>query len=117
MKTFILCGGTGTRLDHEGRTKSKTMVKIGPNPILLYILSNFCKQGFNDFVLCLGYMHENVIQFFLKFNKKNTKIIFKKKNHIKIIFRFKGMSANIDLIYTGKDSGTGGRIKIAYNKL
>lgn len=117
MKVFILCGGSGTRLDQEGKTKSKTMVKIGPEPILMHILNNFCKQGFNEFVLCLGYKHETVIDFFLKLKRRSSKIIFKKKNHIKINFKFKKMIADIDFVYTGKDSGTGGRIKKAFKQL
>ena len=34
MKIFILCGGFGTRLDHEGKLKAKPMIKIGKSPIL-----------------------------------------------------------------------------------
>ena len=51
MKIFILCGGFGTRLDYEGTLKAKPMVKIGNKPILMHIIENFCKQGFNNFIL------------------------------------------------------------------
>ena len=34
MKTFILCGGFGTRLDYEGTLMAKPMVRIGKEPIL-----------------------------------------------------------------------------------
>ena len=53
MKVFILCGGFGTRLDHEGTLIAKPMVRIGPDPILMHIIKNYCDQGFNDFVFCL----------------------------------------------------------------
>ena len=54
MKIFILCGGFGSRLDHEGTLIAKPMVRIGPKPILTHIIHNFIDQGYNDFVFCLG---------------------------------------------------------------
>ena len=79
MKIFLLCGGFGSRLDHEGKLKAKTMVKIGNKPILLHIIENFNRQGFDQFVICLGYKAETILNYFLKNNKKNTKIISKNK--------------------------------------
>ena len=34
MKTFILCGGFGTRLDYEGTLIAKPMVRIGKEPYI-----------------------------------------------------------------------------------
>ena len=45
MRVFILCGGYGTRLNHEGKLKAKPMVKIGNKPILLHIVENFVTQN------------------------------------------------------------------------
>ena len=64
MKTFILCGGFGTRLDYEGKLKAKPMVKIGNKPILMHIIENFCKQGFNKFIFCLGYKSESILNLY-----------------------------------------------------
>ena len=44
MKTFILCGGLGTRLDYAGKLNAKPMIKIGGKPILLHIIENFVNQ-------------------------------------------------------------------------
>ena len=41
MKIFILCGGFGTRLDHEGTLKAKPMIRIGKDPILMHIIINY----------------------------------------------------------------------------
>tara|TARA_B100001057_G_scaffold239402_1_gene239652 strand:+ start:5184 stop:5429 length:246 start_codon:yes stop_codon:yes gene_type:complete len=79
MKTFILCGGFGTRLDLEGKLKAKPMVKIGSKPILMYIIENFILQGYDDFVFCLGYKSETITNYFLKDKKKNIKVLSKKK--------------------------------------
>ncbi len=117
MKIFILCGGYGTRLNYEGTLKAKPMIRIGKYPILKHIIDNFCDQGFNEFVLCLGHKSKSIIDYFLIENKKNSKIILKKKNHIKICFSNLKKKIFLDLVYTGKNSGTGGRLKIAYKKL
>jgi len=117
MKIFILCGGFGTRLDYEGTLRAKPMVKIGSKPILMYIIENFCKQGFNNFILCLGYKSETIINYFLKENKKFVKLIKKKKNIITFKFKKKNSSFTGNLCFTGVNSGTGGRILKSYKLL
>jgi glucose-1-phosphate cytidylyltransferase len=85
MKTIILCGGYGTRLSEETVIKPKPMVKIGNKPILEHIMNIYKYYGYNKFVLALGYKSEYIKKFY-----KNKK--------------------NIELVYTGKDTKTGGRL-------
>ena len=85
MKTVILCGGYGTRLSEETIIKPKPMVKIGNKPILEHIMNIYKYYGYNQFVLALGYKSEYIKKFY-----KNKK--------------------NIELVYTGKDTKTGGRL-------
>ena len=85
MKTIILCGGYGTRLSEETVIKPKPMVKIGDKPILEHIMNIYKYYGYNQFVLALGYKSEYIKKFY-----KNKK--------------------NIELVYTGKDTKTGGRL-------
>ena len=85
MKTVILCGGYGTRLSEETAIKPKPMVKIGDKPILEHIMNIYKCYGYNQFVLALGYKSEYIKKFYK--NKKNIK-----------------------LVYTGKDTKTGGRL-------
>lgn len=117
MKIFILCGGFGTRLDHEGKLKAKPMIKIGNDPILMHIIKNFISQGFDEFVLCLGYKSESIINYFIKEKKRNIQIVKKEKNYIKFKYRNKKLSFIGNLIFTGINSGTGGRILTSYKKL
>lgn len=117
MKTFILCGGFGTRLDYEGKLKAKPMIKIGSKPILVYIIENFVLQGFNEFVFCLGHKSESIINYFLKDKKKYIKVLYKTKNNLKFQFKHNKIKFIGNLIYTGLNTGTGGRIKIAYKFL
>ena len=117
MKVFILCGGFGTRLDHEGTLIAKPMVRIGPDPILMHIIKNYCDQGFNDFVFCLGHKSHTIINYFLKEKKIFFKIINNKKSNFEFTFNSKKLNFKGSLIYTGLNTGTGGRIKKAYKKL
>tara|TARA_B100001121_G_scaffold106586_1_gene94174 strand:+ start:133 stop:906 length:774 start_codon:yes stop_codon:yes gene_type:complete len=117
MKTFILCGGYGSRLDYEGTLIAKPMVRIGKNPILMHIIDNYIDQGFNDFVFCLGHKSNTIIDYFLKEKKNNIKILKNEISYIKFEFRKNKKKFIGNLIYTGLNSGTGGRINIAYKKL
>ena len=87
MKTVILCGGYGTRLSEETTIKPKPMVKIGNKPILEHIMSIYEYYGYNQFILALGYKSEYIKKYYKDKRKKN-----------------------INLIYTGKDTKTGGRL-------
>ena len=117
MKTFILCGGLGTRLDHEGTLIAKPMVRIGPSPILMHIIQNYTEQGYNQFVFCLGHKSNTIINYFLKENIKKIKILEKEKKNIKFSYNYKKINFTANMIYTGLNAGTGGRIKKAYNLL
>jgi len=114
---LILCGGKGTRLDHEGKIKAKPMTNIGGKPLLMHLIENFNSQNFKRFVFCLGYKSDTVINYFLKDNKKKIKIISKKKNNIKFEFKSKKINFEGNLLFTGINSGTGGRILKSYNML
>ena len=117
MKTFILCGGFGTRLDYEGTLIAKPMVRIGKEPILMHIIQNYIEQNINEFIFCLGHKSNTINNYFLKENKKKIKIIKKEKENIKFLYNFNKIKFIGNLVYTGLNAGTGGRIKKAYQKL
>ncbi len=75
MKIVILCGGLGSRLSEETKTKPKPMVEIGKDPILVHIMNIYAKHGFNKFILALGYKKKIIIDYFKK-NKKKWDIEF-----------------------------------------
>ena len=87
MKTVILCGGYGTRLSEEKIIKPKPMVKIGNKPILEHIMGIYEYYGYSQFILALGYKSDYIKKFYENKNKKN-----------------------INLVYTGRDTKTGGRL-------
>ena len=116
-ENFYSLWGPWDRLDYAGKLNAKPMIKIGGKPILLHIIENFVNQNINEFVFCLGHKAETIINFFLKENKKFIKILVQKKREIKFNFNNKKIKFTGNLISTGIKSGTGGRIKIAYNKM
>jgi len=89
MKVILLAGGFGTRLSEYTKTIPKPMIKIGDKPMLLYIMKQYAKYGFKDFYIALGYRGEVIKKFFNK----------------------KFFDWNINLIETGKNTMTGGRLK------
>ena len=89
MKVVILAGGFGTRLSEYTDNIPKPMVPIGNEPILVHIMKIYAKYGFKDFYVALGYRGETIKEYFKK-NKYDW---------------------NINLIDTGLNTMTGGRIK------
>ena len=89
MKVVILAGGLGTRISEYTKTIPKPMIKVGGKPIIYHIMKWYAKHGFKDFYIALGY----------------------KGKIIKKYFNKKFFDWNINLIDTGKNTMTGGRIK------
>jgi glucose-1-phosphate cytidylyltransferase len=64
MKVVILCGGKGTRISEETETIPKPMVEIGGKPILWHIMKIYSHYGYNEFIICLGYLGYVVKEYF-----------------------------------------------------
>ena len=91
MKVVILAGGLGTRISEYTKTIPKPMIKICGKPIIHRIIDHYVKFGHTDFYIALGYKGEIIKDYF-----KNKKLDKKIK---------------INLIDTGKNTMTGGRLK------
>tara|TARA_B100001123_G_scaffold445959_2_gene598937 strand:- start:672 stop:1370 length:699 start_codon:yes stop_codon:yes gene_type:complete len=89
MKVIILAGGFGTRLAEYTDTIPKPMVPIGEKPIIHHIMQFYSNYGHKDFYIALGYKGEVIKNYFKKINN----------------------DWNINLIDTGPNSMTGGRVK------
>lgn len=64
MKTFVLCGGEGTRLRPYTYKTPKPMLSVAGKPILQYVIENLKKNGLTDLVLSVGYLHTQIIDYF-----------------------------------------------------
>jgi NDP-sugar pyrophosphorylase family protein len=64
MQVVILAGGAGTRLQPIVSDRPKPMAGFSERPFLQYQLEALRRQGLRDFVLCVGYMHEHILDYF-----------------------------------------------------
>ena len=65
MKVVILCGGRGTRLSEHGSLVPKVLTPIGGEPIVVHLMRHYADYGVTDFVLCLGYLKEQIEEYFV----------------------------------------------------
>ena len=89
LKAVILAGGRGTRLSEETKMRPKPMIKIGEKPALWHIMKIYSTYGINDFVVCCGYKGQVIKDYFENISE----------------------DWNVELVDTGLDTMTGGRIK------
>jgi len=94
ISTVILCGGKGLRFRPLSNNIPKPMAMIGDFPLLVHIMMIYSSFGFNNFILCLGYLGDQIINYF----SKNSKLIEHNK-------------WTIEFVDTGINTETGSRIK------
>lgn len=89
MKTVILCGGKGTRAYPHTVEIPKPLLQVGDRPMLQHVMELYAAQGFCDFVLAAGYKAELIGDF------------------------AEGLPASwqVEVVDTGLDTGTGGRVQ------
>lgn len=110
MKVVILCGGRGTRLFEETEFRPKPLVTVGDRPILVHIMEIFGRQGFDEFVLCLGYKGDMIKSFFLNFHNMTADFSVDLKTGAVSLLQPHHRDWRVHLVNTGQSTGTGGRI-------
>jgi len=111
VKVGILAGGVGTRLVEETEIKPKPMVEIGGRPILWHIMMHYSHYGFNEFVIALGYRGEYIKKYMVDYCSLCTDLSVDFKNGSYQAYGGAKPDWKVDLIDTGQDTLTGGRIK------
>jgi len=97
MQAVILAGGLGTRLRPLTEQIPKVMLSVNGQPFLLYLLKLLKESGINDIVLCIGYLGEQVQEFFGAGESFGIRIRYSEER--------------------GELLGTGGALKQAHNLL
>ena len=64
MQAIILAGGLGTRLRPITNKIPKPMVKIAGKPFLEHLIGMLKKNGITQIVLCVGYLHLQIMDYF-----------------------------------------------------
>lgn len=93
----ILCGGRGTRLQEHTSTIPKPLVEIGGLPILWHVIQLYAHAGFRDFVLCTGYLGDQIERF--------------------VAAHAWPAGVTVTPVDTGADTPTGGRLRAAADHL
>jgi len=111
MKVVILAGGLGTRLQEETSVKPKPMVEIGGQPILWHIMNVYAAQGFNEFIIALGYKSEVIKNYFLNFHDFRKDLTIDLRNGRVAAHDGESEDWTVHLVDTGANTQTGGRVK------
>ena len=111
LKVAILAGGVGSRLAEETVIKPKPMVEIGGRPILWHIMMHYSHYGFWNFVIALGYKGEVIKRYMADYCSLNSNLtIHLRTGEVSVNGGYKP-DWKIELIDTGIETLTGGRIK------
>ncbi len=111
MKVMILAGGVGSRLAEETTIRPKPMVEIGGLPILWHIMSHYASFGYDEFVVALGYKGEEVKRYFADRCSLIGDLEIDLGAGDVISRGGRRPDWKIELIETGAETQTGGRIK------
>ena len=93
MKAILLAGGLGTRISEETSDKPKPMVQIVGKPMLWHLMNLLSLQGIKEFIVATGYKREVI-------SKWAESLVCEWK---------------IEIVDTGLETQTGGRISICMN--
>jgi glucose-1-phosphate cytidylyltransferase len=111
MKVVILAGGQGTRLAEETETRPKPMVEIGDRPIVWHIMKHYQRFGHSEFFLALGYRGEAIKRYFLDCLALEGSMTVQFPGSQVVRHGGEPEQWTVHLVETGKDSGTGGRVR------
>jgi glucose-1-phosphate cytidylyltransferase len=93
--TVILCGGKGTRAYPHTVDLPKPLLEVDGRPVLRHVMELYAAQGYERFVLAAGFKHELIEAF----------------------ARDLPPSWDVDVVDTGEDTNTGGRIRLCRDRV
>ena len=111
MKVVILSGGFGTRISEYTTVIPKPMIPINGKPIIEHIMEIYSKYGFKDFYLALGYKANVIKEYFYNYEILNSNFKVDFKNRSVTPFKKQDKEWTVNLIDTGENTMTGGRLK------
>jgi len=112
MRIIILAGGLGTRISEETSDKPKPMVLLDDKPILWHLMNTFSVQGFNKFVIAVGYKGDAIKRWLLDLNQFSGDVeIDTLSKSVLHLSKTVDVDWKVAAIETGLTTQTGGRIK------
>jgi glucose-1-phosphate cytidylyltransferase len=94
---LILCGGRGARLQEHTQRIPKPLVEIGGRPIVWHVIQIYLAQGFDRFLLLTGHRGDQIAAF--------------------VAAESWPRGVEIGCLDTGEDTPTGGRVRLAAERL
>jgi glucose-1-phosphate cytidylyltransferase len=95
MQVVILAGGSGTRAYPYTEYLPKPMMPVGGKPIIMRVMELYARQGIRDFILSVGYRKEVILDY----------------------FENRQLGWNVEIVDTGRETNTGGRISNLRDRL
>jgi len=111
MKVVIFAGGMGTRIAEETGTRPKPMIEIGGKPIIWHIMKIYNSQGFNEFIVCLGYKGYLIKEYFMHYYLHNSDITIELGSNKIDVHYSNTDSFKVTLVETGLETKTAGRLQ------
>ena len=111
IKTVILAGGKGSRLAEDGAVRPKPMEEVGGRPILWHIMRHYGHHGFNDFVVALGVKGECIKRHVIDCQLLEDDLTISVGNGDVLRQGNRRPDWTVELIDTGLETATGGRMK------
>ena len=114
MKVVILCGGRGERLGEHGVQVPKALIDIGGRPVIWHLLKLYEHHGLKDFILCLGYLGDQIKRYFLDHHWLHSDLTLETDDSGAVQLHKHRVGAEqwrVTLADTGLDTNTGGRIQ------
>ncbi len=111
MKIVIFAGGLGSRISEESHLRPKPMIEIGDKPILWHIMKIYIAQGFNEFIICLGYKGYIIKEYFANYFLHNSDVTFDMGKNQMEIHNAEVENFKVTLVETGLHTKTAGRLR------
>ncbi|WMN07703.1 glucose-1-phosphate cytidylyltransferase [Marivirga arenosa] len=111
MKIVIFAGGLGSRISEESYLKPKPMIEIGDKPIIWHIMKIYMAQGFNEFIICLGYKGYIIKEYFANYFLHNADVTIDMKSNEMEIHNAEAENFKVTLVETGLHTKTAGRLR------
>ena len=80
MQCVILAGGLGTRIQSVSGKIPKSMVDVCGRPFLSYQLELLKKNGVDEVVLCVGYLSDQIEDYFKDGKEFGINIIYSRED-------------------------------------
>ena len=110
IPVVILAGGKGTRFAEETSDRPKPLIEIGGKPILHHLVDYYIDYGFRKFFICCGYKGYMIKEYFSDFCRRSDdlRVNFSTSEVERLPKSIDDIEIN--MIDTGLDTMTGGRL-------